>query len=483
MDELILYHHRNNTLSTLCRLCLDQAGTTDIFQDCTLPDKISAITGIKLDILTPFPKKLCDNCHGIIQLTSEFRESIIINDKQLQDFAKLYFTSEILPSSNEAVPEETRATEQVICNTTQLQESHVQPIIRVRNDLYSNKVINTDSRQTTNDMDDLISLEKQKKQSRPERQNCDPLNTYESISAPMETIIIDDEDVAGQSSDSSEIDGITNNLYIDETANLCDQDNVDESARKRSENDTLAMNSALQTDEKSRISTESIDTIILENDDSPQQRNVCQVLPMERVGNDLCIDDSRANIENDPKLIQDLNKNGQNRSCSNHDNWEVIITYESLAEDMENTSNTSKNYDCIKKSNKHKKSPSRHNVEIKKEIAKDQEDIKSSKRIKFEDGFEYNCDQCSKFFMSKKKLYCHKRVHNKKYECLIAGCKKIFATKGDLQKHTRTHTGERPYECDICEKKFRQKILLRYHKGSIHGIKIKKTDEEIADKI
>ncbi|XP_047510933.1 zinc finger imprinted 3-like isoform X3 [Pieris napi] len=331
-------------------------------------------------------------------------------------------------------------------------------------------------------MGDLSSLEKQKEQLPPERQNCDPLNTNESISAPMETIIIDDEDVVEQSSDSSDIDGITNKLYIDETANLCDQDTVNESERELRENDTLAMNSALQTDGTSRISMESVDTIILENDDSPQQRNVCQVLPMERVGNDLCIDDSRANIENDPKLIQDLNKNGQIRNFSNDDNWEVIITYESLAEDIENTSNTSKNYDCIKKSNKHKKSPSRHNVEIKKEIAIDQEDIKSSKRIKFEDGFEYNCDQCSKFFMSKKKLYCHKRVHNKKYECLIAGCKKTFATKGDLQKHTRTHTGERPYECDICEKKFRQKILLRYHKGSIHGIKIK-TDEEIAHKI
>ncbi|XP_047510932.1 zinc finger protein 184-like isoform X2 [Pieris napi] len=443
MDELILYHHRNNTLSTLCRLCLDQTGTTDIFQDCTLPDKISAITGIKVDTLTPFPKKLCDNCYGIIQLTSEFRESVIINDKQLQDFAKLYFSSEILPSSNEAVPQETRATEPAICNT-QLQESHVQSIIRVRNDLFSNKVINTDSRQTTNGMGDLSSLEKQKEQLPPERQNCDPLNTNESISAPMETIIIDDEDVVEQSSDSSDIDGITNKLYIDETANLCDQDTVNESERELRENDTLAMNSALQTDGTSR--------------------------------------DSRANIENDPKLIQDLNKNGQIRNFSNDDNWEVIITYESLAEDIENTSNTSKNYDCIKKSNKHKKSPSRHNVEIKKEIAIDQEDIKSSKRIKFEDGFEYNCDQCSKFFMSKKKLYCHKRVHNKKYECLIAGCKKTFATKGDLQKHTRTHTGERPYECDICEKKFRQKILLRYHKGSIHGIKIK-TDEEIAHKI
>ncbi|XP_045517096.1 zinc finger protein 567-like isoform X2 [Pieris brassicae] len=439
--------------------------------------KISSRTSSdkKVDDLTPFPKMLCDNCYGIIQLTSEFRESILINDKQLNDFAKLYFSSEIIPTSNGAVPEETRATEPVICNT-ELQESHVQPIIRVRNDLFQNKVINTDSSQTTNDMGDLSSLEKQNEQAPPEHENCDLLNTNESISkASMETIIIDDEDVLRQSNDSPEIDGITNDLYIDETAYLCDQDNVNESKRELREKDLLAVNLALPMDQNSRISTESIDTIILDYEDSPQQSNVCQVLPMERAN------DSHENIENDPKLKEDLNKNRQNRSFSNDDSWEIIITCESPAKDIENMSNT--NYDCKKQSNKHKKTPPKHNAQIKREIADDQEDIKFSKRIKFEDGLEYNCDQCSKFFMSKKKLYCHKRVHNKKYECIIAGCKKTFATKGDLQKHTRTHTGERPYECDLCDKKFRQKILLRYHKGSIHGIKIKKTDEENDDNI
>ncbi|XP_022112536.2 zinc finger protein 600-like isoform X2 [Pieris rapae] len=414
MDEDVLYHHRNNTLSTLCRLCLEQAGATDIFQDCTLPGKISAIIGIKIDNLTPFPKKLCDNCYEIILLTTKFRESVIINDKQLHDFAKLYFSSEILNNTNDPVPEETRATGLSICNT-QLEESHVSPIIRVRNDLFQNKVNNTGSHQTTNGICALISLEKQNEKACSAHQNCNSLNNNESISrASLETIIIDDEVVIGQRNDSPEIDGVTNNLYIHETANISD-------------------------------ANESIDTVILEYDDSLQQSNVCQVLPMERVGNDLCIDTAN----------------------------------ESLKEDIENMSNTN----CINKPNKHKNTSSKHNVQIKREIAYDQDDIKFSKRIKFEDGFEFNCDQCSKFFMSKKKLYCHKRVHNKKYVCEIAGCKKAFATKGDLQKHTRTHTGERPYECDLCQRKFKQKVLLKYHKGSIHGIKIKKTDEEIYGKI
>ena len=56
---------------------------------------------------------------------------------------------------------------------------------------------------------------------------------------------------------------------------------------------------------------------------------------------------------------------------------------------------------------------------------------------------------------SASKLAIHKRTHTneKPYECDV--CEKRFSDSGDLQKHMRIHTNEKPYECDVCDKAFR----------------------------
>ena len=81
----------------------------------------------------------------------------------------------------------------------------------------------------------------------------------------------------------------------------------------------------------------------------------------------------------------------------------------------------------------------------------------------------YKCDKCVKKFVYRSKLRQHHRSHLRQrlYQCYHGKCQRKYHHPQDLARHTLTHT-MKTLECDLCEKTFRQKRLLRRHEA-IHS--------------
>lgn len=81
----------------------------------------------------------------------------------------------------------------------------------------------------------------------------------------------------------------------------------------------------------------------------------------------------------------------------------------------------------------------------------------------------YQCNVCFKRFTQKAHLTTHRRTHTgeKPYACHI--CQKRFAQSSHLNSHKRTHTGEKPYYCVICSLGFCRKQRLEQHLRDVHN--------------
>ena len=69
---------------------------------------------------------------------------------------------------------------------------------------------------------------------------------------------------------------------------------------------------------------------------------------------------------------------------------------------------------------------------------------------------------------------------NRKIVCLF--CLRKFWSAEDLRRHVRSHTGDRPYECDICHRRFSLKhSMLRHRKKHDSGVSSCEGDDDTDD--
>ena len=71
-------------------------------------------------------------------------------------------------------------------------------------------------------------------------------------------------------------------------------------------------------------------------------------------------------------------------------------------------------------------------------------------------------------YKTKKRLLIRKERREREGNASAMCARRCFDIHPVLARHRRAHTKEKPYECDVCEKRYRYAQSLRYHMRTQH---------------
>ncbi|CAH1790700.1 unnamed protein product [Owenia fusiformis] len=81
---------------------------------------------------------------------------------------------------------------------------------------------------------------------------------------------------------------------------------------------------------------------------------------------------------------------------------------------------------------------------------------------------KFQCQYCEKKYKNKGTLKRHERIHTGEgIQCPY--CEKCFGEKSHFKEHERIHTGDRPYNCGKCEKSYTSESALKKHESKHSG--------------
>lgn len=90
---------------------------------------------------------------------------------------------------------------------------------------------------------------------------------------------------------------------------------------------------------------------------------------------------------------------------------------------------------------------------------------------------------CDKTYSTKFNLKRHvETIHLNKKRHYCEECKRWFASKQNLVEHMYTHSGEKPFQCNLCPKIFRQASQLSLHQRKHYLEDVGYPDFEVVSK-